>query len=205
VGTDQRFRAPATGNRIFWYAFASGAVTVVTLSSEHDLSPGSAQGAFLERTLSAVNRSLTPWVVVTAHREMYSLTGSEQAQQDGFRALLEPVFMRHGVDLVFNGHLHSSQRTCPTFNYTCQPAGTAPVYIISGSSGAMLEPSTLSDPNHLVQFYNDRSCGYYVVSVANATHARLQWSRNSDGAVLDDAWVVRGQAAAASSRSAPRQ
>lgn len=192
VGTDQRFRAPANGNRIFWYWFATGPATVVMLSSEHDLSPSSPQGAFLEATLAAVNRSVTPWLVVTFHREVYSLTGAESAQQAGFLALLEPVLMRHSVDLVANGHLHSSQRTCAVFNYTCTPG--APVYLISGSSGAMLEVAPIDDPTGLVQFYNDRSCGHYLVSIANATHARLTWVRNNDSAVLDDAWVVRERA-----------
>ena len=123
------------------------------------------------------------------HREMYSLTGSEQAQQDGFRAILEPVFRRFAVDLVMMGHLHSSQRTCEVFNNTCS-AG-APVYIISGSSGAMLEPYPINDPAGLVQFYDGDSCGFYIVAIANRSHMRLTWTRNNDSAIKDDAWVVR--------------
>ena len=189
VGTQQRFRGPRNGNGIFWYSFSVGSMTLVTLSSEHDLSPDSPQGAFLERTLAAVNRSLTPWVIVSQHREMYSLTGAEQAQQDGFRALLEDVFRRHAVDLVMMGHIHQTSRTCPVYNYTCTRG--APVYLISGSAGAMLEPDPIHDPTHVVEFHNGASCGFYVVSIANATHMRLQWSRNKDGLVLDDAWVVK--------------
>ena len=189
VGTEERFRSPPNGNKIFWYYFATGSATIVTLSSEHDLAPGSPQGDFLQETLSRVNRSVTPWLIVSFHRMVYSLTGSEQAQQDGFRSLVEDVFMKNHVDLVMNGHIHSSQRTCAVYNYTCKE--DAPVYIISGSSGAMLERSTLNDPNELVQFYNDQSCGFYVVKIANSTHMHLEWSRNSDGVILDDAWVVR--------------
>lgn len=189
VGTEQRFRSPANGNRIFWYSFATGSATVVMLSSEHDLSPGSPQGTFLEDTLAAVNRSLTPWVIVSQHRQMYSLTGSEQEQMDGFLALLEEPLNRHGVDLVMMGHLHSSQRTCAVYNYTCTPG--APVYIISGSSGAMLEPYPLDDPNHLVQFYDGESCGFYYVSIKNRTHLNLQWVRNNDSSILDDHWMIK--------------
>ena len=190
VGTVQRFRSPRGGNAIFWYAFSVGSLTLVTLSSEHDLSPGSPQGDFLERTLAAVNRSQTPWLVVSQHREMYSLTGAEQPQQDGYRALLEDVFRRHAVDLVMMGHIHQTSRTCPLYNYTCTPG--APVYLISGSAGAMLEPYPVNDPSRLVEFYNGASCGYYVISIANSTHMRLTWSRNNDTLVLDDAWLVKG-------------
>jgi hypothetical protein len=120
VGTDQRFRAPPNGNRIFWYWFATGSATVVMLSSEHDLSPDSPQGSWLALTLASVNRTLTPWVVVSFHRMVYSLTGSEQAQQDGFRALLEDVFYRARVDAVMMGHVHSSERTCTGFSKKSQ-------------------------------------------------------------------------------------
>jgi hypothetical protein len=159
------------------------------LSSEHSMAPGSAQGAFLAATLAAVNRSETPWLVVTFHREVYSLTGDEQPLQDGYLAWVEELFFQFKVDAVFNGHIHSSQRTCELYKYKCTPG--APVYLISGSSGAMLEPYPLDDPNKLVQFYNGVSCGFYMVSIANRSHMRLTWTRNNDSAVLDDSWIVR--------------
>ena len=136
VGTERRFRSPRNGNLIFWYSFASGSATIVTLSSEHDLGPQSPQGAFLEQTLAAVNRSLTPWVIVTFHRQVYAMSGAEQPQMDGFLALVEDVLYRHRVDIVFNGHQHNSQRTCEIYKYKCTPG--APVYVISGSSGGKL-------------------------------------------------------------------
>jgi len=152
VGTQQRFRSPVNGNGIFWYAFSSGSVTIITLSSEHDYTEGSPQGLFLQRQLAAVNRSLTPWIVVTQHRHLYHLSGSEMEMQLNYLATLEPLFKRYKVDLVLTGHVHNSLRTCSVFNWTCTPG--APVYIVSGSSGALLEDYSLNDPNGLVQWYN---------------------------------------------------
>ena len=43
-------------------------VTVTQISSEHDITEGSEQYAWLAADLAAVDRSVTPWVVVTAHR-----------------------------------------------------------------------------------------------------------------------------------------
>ena len=191
VGTERRFRSPANGNKIFWYSFSSGAASVVMLSSEHSLAPGSPQRAFLEGALSAVNRSLTPWLVVTFHREVYSLTGAEQALQDGYLAWVEDLFYAHKVDLVANGHIHQSQRTFPTYKY--RRVDDAPVYIISGSAGAMLEPYAAANATGLVAFNGLGACGFYIVDCVNATHMRLTWSRNNDSAVLDDAWVVRAR------------
>jgi hypothetical protein len=191
VGTERRFRSPQNGNHIFWYAFSTGSVSVITLSSEHSVAPGSPQRAFLEGALAAVNRTLTPWLVVTFHREVYSLTGDEQPLQDGYLAWMEDLFYSFKVDLVFNGHIHQSQRTFPVYNYTRRD--DAPVYIISGSAGAMLEPSPAENSTGLVAWSGLGSCGFYVVDCLNETHARLMWSRNNDSAILDDAWVVRSR------------
>ena len=74
-----RFRAPSNGrpNRqgsLAWYSFDYGVVHVVQMSSEHDWTEGSDQHAWLEADLKAAagNRIRTPWIVVTAHRMMYS-------------------------------------------------------------------------------------------------------------------------------------
>lgn len=40
------------------------------VSSEHDIEPGSRQHLWLDADLAAVDRSITPWVIVTAHRPM---------------------------------------------------------------------------------------------------------------------------------------
>ena len=81
-----RFRAPSNGrpNRqgsLAWYSFDYGAVHVVQMSSEHDWTEGSDQHAWLEADLTAAagNRIRTPWIVVTAHRMMYSTQVRAQA------------------------------------------------------------------------------------------------------------------------------
>jgi phosphodiesterase/alkaline phosphatase D-like protein len=65
-----RFVAPDNGNGIFWYSFDFGSVHVVQISSEHDWLPGSEQYTWLEQDLQSVNRTQTPWVVLTSHRMM---------------------------------------------------------------------------------------------------------------------------------------
>ena len=56
----------------FWYSFDQGGVHVIQLSSEHDWTPSSQQYEWLANDLGRVNRTETPWVVVTAHRMMYT-------------------------------------------------------------------------------------------------------------------------------------
>jgi hypothetical protein len=54
-----------------WFVVANGPVTFVMLNSELPVDPSSPQYAFLEATLSAVDRTVTPWVIVAFHRPMY--------------------------------------------------------------------------------------------------------------------------------------
>jgi hypothetical protein len=67
---NNRFTTPENGNEIFWYSFDFGSVHVVQISSEHDWQPGSEQYTWLEQDLQSVNRTATPWVVLTSHRMM---------------------------------------------------------------------------------------------------------------------------------------
>jgi hypothetical protein len=108
-----RFKSPACeadgtqghGNSIFWYSTSMGALHVVQISSEHDYTQGSKQYAWLSRDLKAVDRSVTPWVVVTMHRPMYSPeAGAAYDEGQGIIASLEPLFVDMRVDMVLSGH-----------------------------------------------------------------------------------------------------
>lgn len=72
VPYSRRHAGPSTGNGLYWYSFSYGSVFVVQLSSEHELAIGSVQYNWLAAQLAAVNRSATPWVVVTLHRPIYT-------------------------------------------------------------------------------------------------------------------------------------
>jgi len=63
------------------------------------------------------------------HRSPYGSSshgGDEKVRED-----LEPVFTRHGVDLVFAGHDHVYERTVPIKGVT---------YVVSGGGGKRLYP-----------------------------------------------------------------
>lgn len=65
--------APATGNWIYWYSFNYGGIHVVQMSTEHDFTRGSEQFEWLARDLASVDRSVTPWIILTAHRMMVTI------------------------------------------------------------------------------------------------------------------------------------
>ena len=63
-------KAPKTGNWIYWYSFDYGGIHVIQMSTEHNWTRGSEQYEWLQHDLEQVDRSVTPWVVLTAHRMM---------------------------------------------------------------------------------------------------------------------------------------
>jgi hypothetical protein len=72
VSTQIRFPSPAIGGSFLkdeqWYSLIVGSVTVIMIGTEVEVGPGSSQYIWLESTLKAVNRSVTPWVVLAGHR-----------------------------------------------------------------------------------------------------------------------------------------
>lgn len=103
---------------------------------------------FLDDDLAA--NPTAPWKLVTHHRPAYSASlnhGSDTTLQ----AEWVPIFDRHRVDLVLNGHDHDYERTHPLRGgqLGATPAdGT--IYVVSGGAGA-----TLYDPG--TQFFTARS------------------------------------------------
>jgi Purple acid Phosphatase, N-terminal domain/Calcineurin-like phosphoesterase len=73
VPTANHFTMPnsTNSNGVFWYSYNFANVHTTVISSEHDLSPGSAQYLWLEADLQSVNRTLTPWLIVESHRPLY--------------------------------------------------------------------------------------------------------------------------------------
>merc|ERR1719313_2692820 len=75
ISAQARFRMPTPVRQeaLGWYSFDLGAVHVVMMDTELACGKGSEQLVWLESDLKSVNRSHTPWVVVTGHRPMYTV------------------------------------------------------------------------------------------------------------------------------------
>ena len=145
-----RYRMPGEAQRTqnLWYSFDWAGMHVVSLSSEHDFAPGSAQYAWLVADLAAAaapaQRARVPWLVVMAHRPIYCSTDDyydcKVRGPTKMGPALEPLFERHGVDLGLFGHLHNYERSWPTSaNGTVQQRSyalpTAPVHVVIGGAG----------------------------------------------------------------------
>ena len=128
---NQRFYAlfNMAGKR--YYSFKKGNVRFFVLDSNY-MDP--VQLAWLEQELKS---SGSDWKIAYFHHPLYS-SGMHGSQTD-LRAILEPLFVRYGVDVVFSGHEHFYQRIKPQKGI---------YYFVSGAAAELragdLKPSGLT-------------------------------------------------------------
>jgi len=152
-----------------------GAVSFITLSSEHDIE---GQVSLLTTFLTTVNRDLTPWVVVQVHRPLYSSAPIDPTG-DLMRSKFEPLFLKYNVDVVLAGHKHYYERMCAINFGTC---GTGPVYIVDGSSGAESDP-TSTPSSKLTKYKEFSKWGYSRLAVNRTALTWTHYNTHSTAAV----------------------
>lgn len=193
--------AKALAKPPFWYSFEYGMVHFTMINSETDY-PNSIDGpgtllnsgpfgvpqqqlAWLQADLASVDRSKTPWLVVTSHRPWVS-TGNA-----GFPILsttFEKTLYEYGVDLVITGHVHNSQLHRPVFNGTADPAGwytpKAPAYVVSGGPGNIEGLAKLGDKLNVTEFAYDEDFSYATYHFQSAHALEISFVRSSTGETL---------------------
>jgi len=151
VPTQARFLMPTDDPRQQdkgWYSFAQGPVHFIMMDTEMSAAAGSAQLAFFEADLAAVDRSVTPWVIFSGHRPMYSSSDEKQGYDlanGPWWPDVEELLVRYKVDLCLWGHVHNAEVTCPLRRGECVSPQTpgeydAPVHAIIGNAGQSLSP-----------------------------------------------------------------
>lgn len=92
--------------------------------------------AFLDTELAAAEKD--PWSIVMHHRPVYSAAANHGGDPQ-LLSVWAPIFDKHHVDLVLNGHDHDYERSRPMRGNAVQgsPAdGT--IYVVAGGAGAEL-------------------------------------------------------------------
>eukprot|EP01052_Picozoa_sp_SAG31_P022731 SAG31_NODE_1823_length_7191_cov_9.623519_5_plen_377_part_00 len=153
VPTAWRFKMPtpptpasaAPGDAPYWYSFDHGPAHFVMVNTELPLVPANSPGPshhppspqwlWLTADLKAVNRRLTPWVIVMGHRPIF------------IQSPLATLLYDYGVDLTIAGHVHYAQRTCPLKGESCMQPGVeggydGVVHVVAGNGGQALNNAT---------------------------------------------------------------
>ena len=124
---------------------------------------------------NALRSSLERWKVVYFHHAIYS-DGKRHGSNFELRVKLEPLFVRHGVNVVFSGHDHIYQRFKPQKGIT---------YFVEGASGKLRKGIKLSTES-AVAFDQDQS--FMLVEIAGdalAFRTITRTGRVIDSGVID--------------------
>ncbi len=122
------------GNIEKYYSFDCATVHIICLDTNQSYAPGSTQYNWLETDLQNNTKA---WTVALFHHPAYSSGG--HGSTASVQNYLVPLFEDYGVDVVFNGHDHDYERTCPIKNNTCTDiASGGIVYYVTGGGGAPL-------------------------------------------------------------------
>lgn len=108
-----------------WYSVERNDIHFIVLDTDDDIDPGSEQYAWLESELQGIDNSIK-FTIAVFHHPPFSTGhhgGDEQLRQD-----IVPLFETYGVDVVFNGHDHTYERSLCNGIY----------YIVTGGGGASL-------------------------------------------------------------------
>jgi len=146
-----------------YYSFVRGPVRFFVFDTN---AVDAKQLAWIEASLEA---SLEPWKIAVFHHPIYS-DGDRHGSNIQLRVVLEPLLVRHGVDVVLTGHEHIYERIKPQKGIT---------HFIVGSSGQLrkggLTPSAMTaagydqDQVFMVASINGDEMSFQAVSRTGAT------------------------------------
>ncbi len=167
---DQRFFKPFNMNGERYYTFSKGPIEFFVIDSNY-MDPK--QRDWLEKQLAA---SRSKWKIVYGHHPLYS-TGNTHGSETDLRALVEPLFVKYGVNIVLAGHEHFYERLKPQ-------KGIA--YFICGGAAKLRDGDIQHTELEAIGFDTDRS--FMVAQVAGDTFQFEAISRT--GQVVDSGTVM---------------
>jgi predicted phosphodiesterase len=147
--TNERFYKFFNMNEERYYSFKKGNVRFFVLDTNY-MDP--TQLAWLEKELS--NNAGSDWKLCYFHHPLYS-SGAFHGSSTELRLLLEPIFLKYGVHVVFAGHEHVYERVKPQKGI---------YYFTEGASGELragnLRPTDFKEAGF------DRDCSFMLVEIS---------------------------------------
>lgn len=147
---NQRYYGPFGMDGERYYTHKQGNVRFFVLDTSY-LDPD--QVEWLEKELAAAGPE---WKIAYFHHALYTTAGRGPA--DEIRKVLEPLFVRYGLDVVFQGHEHIYERLKPQ-------AGI--YYFTVGNSSKLRRGDARPGPLTEATFDTDR--GFLLVEIAGNT------------------------------------
>ncbi len=171
-----------------YYSFDYGQAHFVVLNdSPKSDADFATQATFADQDLAAAAARAVPptFTIAMHHRPAYSSANSNGNDQTWFC----PVYDRHHVDLVLNGHEHSYESTRPVkagAEVATQAEGT--IYVTTGGAGALLNYKANTNPLAFSQKYVETF--HYLVVEVDGKKLTLR-AFDETGASIDDPIVIQ--------------
>jgi hypothetical protein len=170
----------------YYYTFEYGNAQFFMIDSNRKVGPGTEQYGFLERELQA---SRAEWKVVCYHHPAYTSDENDygntwygpSTRGDLRTRQLVPLFDEHGVDIVWNGHIHSYERTWPLREHKATAPGDGTVYMVTGGGGGGLELAGPIRP----YYQNTVKHGHHYCYVAVNGKTLVMKAYDLDGRLFD--------------------
>jgi DNA repair exonuclease SbcCD nuclease subunit len=141
------------------------------------------QLTWLEKELAA---SGSDWKVAFFHHPIYS-SGNKHGSDETLRGLIEPLFLKHGVDVVLTGHEHFYERLKPQKGIT---------YFVSGAA-AKLRKGNIGDSGMTAKGF-DQGYTFMIFEIAG-DELHFQ-TIDSTGKTIDSGVVKRREATTTTAR-----
>jgi hypothetical protein len=180
--SNERFYANFNMNGEEYYNFTKGSVSFYSLNSNY---MDTRQLKWLEEKLAA---DKSEWKVAFFHHPPYS-SGKKHGSSSSLREVVEPLFLKYGVNVVFAGHEHFYERIKPQKGV---------YYFISGAGGK-LRDGDVRPGSPLTAASYDSDMSFMLIEVA-ADEMHFQCV-NRLGATVDSG-VIANQRAKAKAASA---
>jgi 3',5'-cyclic AMP phosphodiesterase CpdA len=147
--SNQRFYAQFNMNGEEYYRIKKGNVAFYSLNSNY---MDKRQLKWLEDELS---KDTSEWKIAFFHHPPYS-SGGKHGSSTGLRTIVEPIFLKHGVNAVFAGHEHFYERIKPQKGI---------YYFISGAGGK-LRSGDVKERSPLTEKAFDKDMSFMLLEVA---------------------------------------
>jgi len=161
---NQRFYKPFNMNGERFYTFTKGNITFFVLDSNY---MDRKQLDWFERELKDTK---SDWKIAYFHHPLYS-SGSTHGSEVDLRTLLEPLFVKYGIDVVFAGHEHFYERVKPQkgiYYFTCGGSAKLRVGDVRRSTG-LTENALDSDNTFMVVEVAGNAFHFQTVSRSGKT------------------------------------
>ena len=187
--SNQRFYDLFNMNGEEFYRIHRGNVAFYSLNSNY---MDKRQLKWLEEELA---KDASEWKIIFMHHPPYS-SGGKHGSSTGLREVVEPIFLKHGVNAVFAGHEHFYERIKPQKGI---------YYFISGAGGK-LRPGDVKKGSPLTEKAFDKDMSFMLLEVAgNELHFQVitRTGETVDSGVLMN--QRKKTSAASNSAGAPRR